>query len=86
MELTAQRGLPLLLGMHASDAEKGALIGHYNRSASGPSQVGHTAALAYVADNQRDATATMRTCLPRWLRFLADLRALFTTDGMNLPV
>jgi alkanesulfonate monooxygenase SsuD/methylene tetrahydromethanopterin reductase-like flavin-dependent oxidoreductase (luciferase family) len=67
--LAAQRGLPLLLGMHASDTEKGALIGHYDRLAGGSSQVGHIAvALAYVADNQRDATATIRTCLPRWLR------------------
>jgi hypothetical protein len=33
VELAAQRGLPLLLGMHASDTDKAALIGHYNRVA-----------------------------------------------------
>lgn len=61
----AQRGLPLLLGMHASDAEKSALIGHYDQVAGRPSPVGHiAAALAYIADNRRDATAAMRTCLP----------------------
>lgn len=66
MELAAQRGLPLLLGMHASDAEKASLIGHYNQVAT--NQVGHVAAaLAYVADSQHEAMATMRTCLPRWL-------------------
>jgi hypothetical protein len=56
----------MLLGMHASDAEKAALIGHYNRVTN--RQVGHIAAvLAYVADSQHEAMATMRTCLPRWL-------------------
>jgi alkanesulfonate monooxygenase SsuD/methylene tetrahydromethanopterin reductase-like flavin-dependent oxidoreductase (luciferase family) len=66
VELAAQRGLPLLLGMHASDAEKAALINHYNHVAN--RQIGHiAAALAYVADSQHEATATMRTCLPRWL-------------------
>jgi alkanesulfonate monooxygenase SsuD/methylene tetrahydromethanopterin reductase-like flavin-dependent oxidoreductase (luciferase family) len=65
-ELAAARGLPLLLGMHASDAEKTTLIDHYNEVAT--RQVGHlTAALAYVADSQREAMNTMRTCLPRWL-------------------
>jgi alkanesulfonate monooxygenase SsuD/methylene tetrahydromethanopterin reductase-like flavin-dependent oxidoreductase (luciferase family) len=65
-ELAAARGLPLLLGMHASDAEKTALIDHYNQVAT--HQVGHlAAALAYVADSQREAMDTMRTCLPRWL-------------------
>lgn len=69
VELAAQRGLPLLLGMHAGDAEKAALIRHYNRAAGSTRQVGHIAvALAYVADSRRKARATMRTCLPRWLR------------------
>ena len=65
-ELAAQRGLPLLLGMHATDAEKAALIDHYNQTAI--HQVEHIgAALAYVSDSQHDAMATIRTCLPRWL-------------------
>jgi len=65
-ELAAARGLPLLLGMHASDTEKTTLIDHYNQVAT--RQVGHlAAALAYVADSQREAMDTMRTCLPRWL-------------------
>jgi alkanesulfonate monooxygenase SsuD/methylene tetrahydromethanopterin reductase-like flavin-dependent oxidoreductase (luciferase family) len=66
VELAAQRGLPLLLGMHASDTEKAALIDHYNQVATRPR--GHlAAALAYVADSQHEAISTMRTCLPRWL-------------------
>jgi hypothetical protein len=52
--------------MHASDAEKAALIDHYNRVTH--RQAGHiAAALAYVADSQHEAMTTMRTCLPRWL-------------------
>ncbi|MGH3686781.1 MAG: LLM class flavin-dependent oxidoreductase [Pseudonocardiaceae bacterium] len=65
-KLAAVRDLPLLLGMHASDAEKAALIDQYNQVAT--HQVGHLAtALAYVADSQHEAMATMRTYLPRWL-------------------
>lgn len=68
VELAAQRGLPLLLGMHASDTDKATLIGHYNRVAGTTRRVTHiAAALAYVADSQREAIATMRTCLPCWL-------------------
>ncbi len=68
VELAAQRGLPLLLGMHASDTDKAALIDHYNQAAGTTSQVKHiAAALAYVADSQREAMATMRGHLPRWL-------------------
>jgi alkanesulfonate monooxygenase SsuD/methylene tetrahydromethanopterin reductase-like flavin-dependent oxidoreductase (luciferase family) len=68
VELAAHRGLPLLLGMHANDAEKTALLEHYHRLAGTTRQVGHiAAALAYVADSQQQALNTMRTRLPRWL-------------------
>jgi alkanesulfonate monooxygenase SsuD/methylene tetrahydromethanopterin reductase-like flavin-dependent oxidoreductase (luciferase family) len=65
-KLAGQRGLPMLLGMHADDIEKTALIDQYNQVTTG--QGGHIAAsLAYVADSQHEALATMRSCLPRWL-------------------
>ncbi|HEX6405152.1 MAG TPA: LLM class flavin-dependent oxidoreductase, partial [Pseudonocardiaceae bacterium] len=65
-KLAAQRGLPMLLGMHANDSEKAALITHYQHFAPGPGR--HLAAsLAYVADTQHEALATIRSCLPRWL-------------------
>lgn len=65
-KLAAQRGLPMLLGMHANDSEKAALITHYHQLAPGPRR--HLAAsLAYVADSHHEALATMRSCLPRWL-------------------
>jgi hypothetical protein len=58
----------MLLGMHANDNDKAALIAHYQQFAPGPGPGRHLAAsLAYVADTQHEALATMRTCLPRWL-------------------
>lgn len=66
VELAARRGLPLLLGMHADDTEKADFIGHYNRVTT--TQVSHiSAALAYVANTQREALNAMRNRLPRWL-------------------
>jgi hypothetical protein len=66
VELAGQRGLPMLLGMHANNIEKAALINHYNQHA--PGQGRHMAAgPAYVVDSQHEALATMRSCLPRWL-------------------
>jgi len=65
-KLAGQRGLPMLLGMHANNTEKAALIHHYHQHAPGQSR--HIAAsLAYVADTQHEALATIRRCLPRWL-------------------
>lgn len=70
VELAARHRLPLLLGMHADDAEKAAMIAHYNRAGRSSDQppVGHiSAGIAHVADTDREATATLRTLLPRWL-------------------
>jgi hypothetical protein len=67
VELAARRGLPLLLGMHTSDAEKTALIERYNHL------------LGYVADSQQEAMATMRASLPRWLG--PGLRGYRRADG-----
>ncbi|HEX8935648.1 MAG TPA: LLM class flavin-dependent oxidoreductase [Pseudonocardiaceae bacterium] len=79
-ELAARRGLPLLLGMHANDAEKTALIERYNRLTSGDRPVRHiAAALGYVADSQHEAMATMRASLPRWLG--PGLRGYRRADG-----
>lgn len=80
--LAARRGLPMLLGMHASDTEKASLIRHYNQAAGdGPRPpVRHiSAALGYVADSQHEAMATMRSSLPRWLG--PGLRGYRRVDG-----
>jgi alkanesulfonate monooxygenase SsuD/methylene tetrahydromethanopterin reductase-like flavin-dependent oxidoreductase (luciferase family) len=60
--LAAQRGLPMLLGMHAEDAEKAAFVREHG--GSGPHV---SAALAHVADTRAEAVATVREMLPRWL-------------------
>jgi alkanesulfonate monooxygenase SsuD/methylene tetrahydromethanopterin reductase-like flavin-dependent oxidoreductase (luciferase family) len=80
VELAAHRGLPLLLGMHTSDAEKTALIERYNHLTSGGCPIRHiAAALGYVADSQQEAMATMRASLPRWLG--PELRGYRRADG-----
>jgi alkanesulfonate monooxygenase SsuD/methylene tetrahydromethanopterin reductase-like flavin-dependent oxidoreductase (luciferase family) len=66
VELAARRGLPMLLGMHAGDEEKRALVEHYARY--GPEAPGHMAAgVAYVADTRAEAQRVLRTAMPRWL-------------------
>jgi alkanesulfonate monooxygenase SsuD/methylene tetrahydromethanopterin reductase-like flavin-dependent oxidoreductase (luciferase family) len=73
VRLAAQRGLPLLLGMHADNTEKAAFIKEYDRVrghdriAGSPCQGHISTALAYVADTQREARSTIRTSLPQWL-------------------
>jgi alkanesulfonate monooxygenase SsuD/methylene tetrahydromethanopterin reductase-like flavin-dependent oxidoreductase (luciferase family) len=63
--LAAERGLPMLLGMHADDAEKSAFVSAYGTGEPAPHM---GAALAYVADTRAEALATIRDSLPRWLR------------------
>jgi alkanesulfonate monooxygenase SsuD/methylene tetrahydromethanopterin reductase-like flavin-dependent oxidoreductase (luciferase family) len=58
----AARGLPMLLGLQADDAEKAEFVTAYG------GDVPHvSAALAYVADTRAEALATIRAALPRWL-------------------
>ncbi|MDN3356984.1 LLM class flavin-dependent oxidoreductase [Actinomadura sp. DC4] len=64
-ELAARRGLPMLLGMHAGDEEKRAMVAHYGRHGTA---AGHLAAgVAYVADTRTEAQRVLRTAMPRWL-------------------
>jgi alkanesulfonate monooxygenase SsuD/methylene tetrahydromethanopterin reductase-like flavin-dependent oxidoreductase (luciferase family) len=72
VELAATRGLPLLLGMHATNAEKAELLAEYAQVAIAhghqPADIGHASAqLAYVADTDAAATAAIRTALPSLL-------------------
>jgi alkanesulfonate monooxygenase SsuD/methylene tetrahydromethanopterin reductase-like flavin-dependent oxidoreductase (luciferase family) len=68
LDLAARRGLPLLLGMHADDAEKAAVLGHYADAAVGGADPPHiSAGLAFVADTDDEATTVIRTRLPDWL-------------------
>ncbi|MGW1990519.1 LLM class flavin-dependent oxidoreductase [Embleya sp. NPDC001921] len=81
--LAARHGLPMLLGMHADDEEKAAMVRAYECAASAcgrdPKAVEHAAAsVAYVADTRREATETLRGAMPRWLR--RGLSAHMTVD------
>ncbi|GLY73041.1 LLM class flavin-dependent oxidoreductase [Actinoallomurus iriomotensis] len=65
-EVAARRGLPMLLGMHAGDEDKRAMVEHYARY--GPPNPGHVAAgVAHVADTRAEAQRVLRTAMPRWL-------------------
>ncbi|GAA2898733.1 LLM class flavin-dependent oxidoreductase [Pseudonocardia halophobica] len=65
--LAAERGLPMLLGMHADDDEKARSVRAYHER--GGSDVVHVSThLAHVADTTAAAQAEVRESLPRWLR------------------
>ncbi|MGI5153675.1 LLM class flavin-dependent oxidoreductase [Microbispora sp. CA-102843] len=66
VRLAAERGLPMLLGMHVGDEEKAETIAAYEAYAAGPA-VHIGAALAHVADTTEQAVREMRDSLPRWL-------------------
>lgn len=61
----AARGLPMLLGMHADDAEKAAFVAAYADRAGTAAHM--SAGLAFVADTRGEARAVIRDALPRWL-------------------
>jgi alkanesulfonate monooxygenase SsuD/methylene tetrahydromethanopterin reductase-like flavin-dependent oxidoreductase (luciferase family) len=70
--LAAARGLPMLLGMNTSDAQKAALVADHTaaarRAGYDPAGAGHVfAALAQVADTRDEALATLRAAMPPWL-------------------
>jgi alkanesulfonate monooxygenase SsuD/methylene tetrahydromethanopterin reductase-like flavin-dependent oxidoreductase (luciferase family) len=69
--LAASRGLPMLLGLHADDPGKRAMMDHYTAVAARhgvPPADGHVAAVvAQVADTRAEARQLLRTWLPRWL-------------------
>jgi alkanesulfonate monooxygenase SsuD/methylene tetrahydromethanopterin reductase-like flavin-dependent oxidoreductase (luciferase family) len=68
--LAATRALPLLLGMHATTADKRALLDDYHAHATHdrPPGVPHASAhVAYVADTLAQAQGTLRAAMPDWL-------------------
>jgi alkanesulfonate monooxygenase SsuD/methylene tetrahydromethanopterin reductase-like flavin-dependent oxidoreductase (luciferase family) len=65
--LAAERGLPMLLGMHADDREKARFVRSY-RERGGPEAAHVSTHLAHVADTTTAARAEVRDSLPRWLR------------------
>ena len=80
VELAAARGLPLLLGMHATDAEHADLLGRYGRVAAAhghdPARTPH--ASAHLAQVGPDAADVVRARLPA---LLAGTREYVRLDG-----
>ncbi|WP_407940721.1 LLM class flavin-dependent oxidoreductase [Nonomuraea antri] len=67
VRLAAERGLPMLLGMHVGDADKAALVAQYAQE-SGGGAPGHVAALVgHVADSTGQAVRELKQAMPRWL-------------------
>jgi alkanesulfonate monooxygenase SsuD/methylene tetrahydromethanopterin reductase-like flavin-dependent oxidoreductase (luciferase family) len=72
VEIAAERGLPVLLGMHATDVEKATLLTRYRQTAA---RHGHETAasahasahLAQVADSDDEAADIVRGSLPALL-------------------
>jgi alkanesulfonate monooxygenase SsuD/methylene tetrahydromethanopterin reductase-like flavin-dependent oxidoreductase (luciferase family) len=73
VELAAARGLPLLLGLHATVGEQRDLIDHYAKVAADhghdPEAVEHIGtAVCHIAGSRAQAEAELRAAMPAWLR------------------
>jgi alkanesulfonate monooxygenase SsuD/methylene tetrahydromethanopterin reductase-like flavin-dependent oxidoreductase (luciferase family) len=88
VELAAERGLPMLLGMHIDDHDKTHMVAHYAKAAHAagrdPEAIAHIAAvLAQVADDHHDAERALQAAMPGWLA--AGLAAHVPLDGYPKP-
>ena len=87
VRLAAERGLPMLLGMHADDEEKAEMVAFWRacareagRDAEEIAAAGHVSAgVAQVGDVREDAVETLGKAMPGWLR--QGLEAHVTVDG-----
>ncbi|MUN36977.1 LLM class flavin-dependent oxidoreductase [Actinomadura litoris] len=61
--IAAERGLPMLLGMHVGDEEKAAAVARHGL----PDAPHVSTHLAQVADTREEAVATLLAEMPRWL-------------------
>ena len=85
-ELAAERGLPMLLGMHTGDDGKQEMITGYAAVAArhGHPPASHIGAIvAYVADTRAEARRILKTQLPRWLG--PGLAGYMAIDGQPRP-
>ncbi|MFB7595029.1 LLM class flavin-dependent oxidoreductase [Streptomyces sp. NPDC056160] len=89
VRLAAERGLPMLLGMHVGDEEKAEMIALWRRSARA---AGHpaeairdaahvSAGVCQIADRRADAEETLLKAMPGWLK--QGLDAHVTVDGRS---
>ncbi|MEV7519796.1 LLM class flavin-dependent oxidoreductase [Streptomyces sp. NPDC091371] len=87
VRLAAQRGLPMLLGMHCGDEDKAEMVALWRRTAlaAGHSRsfvagAGHVSAgVCQLADSTADACETLLKAMPGWLK--QGLDAHVTVDG-----
>ncbi|MFE1441336.1 LLM class flavin-dependent oxidoreductase [Streptomyces sp. NPDC058739] len=87
VRLAAERGLPMLLGMHIGDEEKAEMTAQWRRharAAGRPAEEirdpGHVSAgVCQIADRRTDAAEVLLKAMPGWLR--QGLDAHVTVDG-----
>ncbi|MEV2215942.1 LLM class flavin-dependent oxidoreductase [Streptomyces sp. NPDC050997] len=86
VRLAAERGLPMLLGMHVGDEEKAEMVALWRRHARAcahpPAEVlsaAHVSAgVCQIADRRQDAVETLLKAMPGWLKY--GLGAHITVD------
>lgn len=87
VRLAAERGLPMLLGMHCGDDEKAEMVALWRSAALAAGRdgdevaaAGHVSAgVVQIADRRDDAVETLTKAMPGWLR--QGLGAHVTVDG-----
>ena len=87
VRLAAERGLPMLLGMHIGDDDKAAMVTlwreHARAAGRGADEIraaGHVSAgVVQIADRRSDAVETLTKAMPGWLK--QGLEAHMTVDG-----
>ncbi|MCB5910870.1 LLM class flavin-dependent oxidoreductase [Streptomyces pinistramenti] len=87
VRLAAERGLPMLLGMHCGDEEKADMVALWRSAAREAGRdgdevaaAGHVSAgVVQIADQRRDAVESLTKAMPGWLQ--QGLGAHVTVDG-----
>ncbi|MGW2854185.1 LLM class flavin-dependent oxidoreductase, partial [Streptomyces sp. NPDC001215] len=87
VRLAAERGLPMLLGMHVGDEEKADMVALWRSCARAAgidgdtvARAGHVSAgVCQIADRRADAVETLTKAMPGWLK--QGLEAHVTVDG-----
>ncbi|MEW2129678.1 LLM class flavin-dependent oxidoreductase [Streptomyces sp. NPDC005435] len=87
VRLAAERGLPMLLGMHIGDEEKAEMVALWRRHARAAGRPGEeitgaghvSAGVCQLADRRTDAAETLLKAMPGWLKL--GLGAHVTVDG-----
>lgn len=89
VDVAARRGLPLLLGVHATDGEKAALVERWRdvaqRHGHDPDAAEHGAVyLAFAADDHAQGASRLRSPMRRWLATgVGDYQRLDGTRGSS---